>query len=1016
MRKTALSVLPILLLSVVSCLPPLTMAGKASIKVSFKSAVQVSKSLHAARTVVPPADLGIASLTVTVKDSGGATLGSGTASSISDTCIIPNIVPGAVTVSVSAANSSAVVVAGGSAPLTLGPGATQPVTINLAPTTTGSGSFAFAMSWPDGTGASYVDCMLYDSSDTKVDEQSPTVTDAAGTDAATYSKSGVTSGTYDMFITFKTDSGGAVLGAFVESVNIYDNLESDTWIDGSGNQVAVRAFSAQDMKDSLDSLTRLVITGAGFSNTYTASTIPALTTSSTIDLGRTSAVGITFTATLANTDSGQSIGYNWNGTASGTVGPDASSPVLALAATGTLNTLTITVTSSSGSSETYTVTMTRAYCLHYDANGATGGAAPADGFYLPTDTVTVSANTGSLVRTGYSFDGWNTAADGSGVSYSANDTLPSMTALLTLYAQWLKYGEVGVSFTVPSLLSVVFTYNGNTVTTLAVPRSGTPLVIGYGDTGSTVGNWKWYVNGGAPVGTAGSYSLDVSANGRYVVSCSAMKDGVKYTGSLTVTVNDPLTVSYDANHADSGTVPSTGTYATGNVVTVSGNTGGLARTGYVWLGWSTDPTASAAQYTASQTFVIGASSVTLYAIWAKDTTPPSSVTGVSGTTAATSVTLTWTDPADTDLAGIRVEFYGDKAGAVIVAKGVQTATISVLTSLVPYTFDLFAFDAANNFSAAATYWACPGGARQEDFACTGGVISGYTGTATNVVIPGSINGVTVTGIADNAFLNCTGLTSVTIPNSVTAIGKQAFYHCSGLTSVTIPNSLTAIGYEAFADCTGLTSVTIPDSVTAIGYCAFADCTGLTSVTIPDSVISIGISAFADCPGLTSLTIPNSVTSIGTYAFYYCYGLTSVTIPNSVTSIGTYAFGNCENLTSVTIPNSVTSIRDLTFADCSGLTSVTIPNSVTSIGDEAFEDCYGLTSVTIPNSVTSIGDEAFEVCYELTLVYVNATTPPTLGAQAFDSNGGGRIIYVPEGSMAAYQAAWPAYASSIEAQP
>ena len=990
MRRLVGIITPILLLLAVSCLPPLSMVGKASIKVSFKSAVQASKSLLAARTVVPPADLGIASLTVTVKDSGGATLGNGTASSISDTCIIPNIVPGAVTVSVSAANSSAVVVAGGSAPLTLAPGATQAVTVNLAPTTTGSGSFAFAMSWPDSTGASFVEAQLTGG----VCAQSTTTpTDASGTYSWTYAASGVTSGTYDMFITFKTASGGAVLGAFVESVNIYDNLESDTWIDGSGNQVAVRAFSAQDMKDSLDSLTRLVITGAGFSNTYTASTIPALTTSSTIDLGRTSAVGITFTATLANTDSGQSIGYNWNGTASGTVGPDASSPVLALAATGTLNTLTITVTSSSGSSETYTVTMTRAYCLHYDANGATGGAAPADGFYLSTDTVTVSANTGSLVRTGYSFDGWNTAADGSGVSYSANDTLPSMTALLTLYAQWLKYGEVGVSFTVPSLLSVVFTYNGNTVTTLAVPRSGTPLVIGYGDTGSTVGNWKWYVNGGAPVGTAGSYSLDVSANGRYIVSCSAMKDNVKYAGSLTVTVNDPLTVSYDANHADSGTVPSTTTYATGNVVTVSGNTGGLVRSNYAWLGWSTDPTASAAQYTAGQTFPMGTSSVTLYAIWAKDTTPPSSVTGVSGTTAANSVTLTWTDPADSDLAGIRVEYYGDKTGAVIIGKGVQHATISSLTSLSPYTFDIFAFDAASNFSSVVTYWACPGGARQEDFACTGGVISGYTGTATNVVIPGSINGVTVTGIADNAFLNCTGLTSVTIPNSVTAIGKQAFSGCWNLTSVTIPNSVTSIGQQAFFDCEGLTSVTIPNSVTSIGQ-----------------------ELFEFCYGLTSVTIPNSVTSIGDCEFYRCYSLTSVTIPNSVTSIGVVAFFDCEGLSSVTIPNSVTSIGNGAFADCLGLTSVTIPNSVTSIGSEAFEDCPGLTSVTIPNSVTSIGREAFEDCFELTSVYVNAANPPTLGASAFDTNASGRVIYVPAASVAAYQAAWPAYASSIEAQP
>ncbi|MDE6051459.1 MAG: leucine-rich repeat domain-containing protein, partial [Paramuribaculum sp.] len=56
------------------------------------------------------------------------------------------------------------------------------------------------------------------------------------------------------------------------------------------------------------------------------------------------------------------------------------------------------------------------------------------------------------------------------------------------------------------------------------------------------------------------------------------------------------------------------------------------------------------------------------------------------------------------------------------------------------------------------------------------------------------------------FWDCTGLTSVTIPNSVTSIERNAFEGCSGLTSVTIPNSVTSIGYEAFKGCSGLTVV------------------------------------------------------------------------------------------------------------------------------------------------------------------------------------------------------------------
>jgi hypothetical protein len=87
----------------------------------------------------------------------------------------------------------------------------------------------------------------------------------------------------------------------------------------------------------------------------------------------------------------------------------------------------------------------------------------------------------------------------------------------------------------------------------------------------------------------------------------------------------------------------------------------------------------------------------------------------------------------------------------------------------------------------------------------------------------------VTSIGNYAFQNCSGLTSVTIPNSVTSIGDVAFYNCSGLTSVTIPNSVTSIGSSAFSGCSGLTSVTIPNSVTSIGSQAFYDCSGLTSI-------------------------------------------------------------------------------------------------------------------------------------------------------------------------------------------
>ena len=112
-------------------------------------------------------------------------------------------------------------------------------------------------------------------------------------------------------------------------------------------------------------------------------------------------------------------------------------------------------------------------------------------------------------------------------------------------------------------------------------------------------------------------------------------------------------------------------------------------------------------------------------------------------------------------------------------------------------------------------------------------------------------------------------------------------------------TVTSVGNLAFSNCSGLTSVYIPDGVTSIGIGAFFACRSLTSVDIPDGVTSIGDYAFSECSGLTSVTIPGSVTSIGNYAFSWCSVLTSVDIPDGVTSIGNRAFLACSVLTSVT---------------------------------------------------------------------------------------------------------------------
>lgn len=287
-------------------------------------------------------------------------------------------------------------------------------------------------------------------------------------------------------------------------------------------------------------------------------------------------------------------------------------------------------------------------------------------------------------------------------------------------------------------------------------------------------------------------------------------------------------------------------------------------------------------------------------------------------------------------------------------------------------------------------------------------------------------------IGDNAFEG-TKLTSISLPGRLTKLGNNAFKNCSELTSITLESSETTLSIGSYAfirynstkpltficnrpysyegdygtsygstmyenTATGaqspfyretlLTSVTFGGKATEIPYRSFEGCTGLTSVSIANApVLSyIGNSAFKDCTNLTSITLPETLKTIAGAAFSGTK-LTKITIPAATTSIGTSAFENVA-LTSLTCADGTAglSIKNKAFYGAK-FQSISIPSRVTSIGEEAFRNCDDVTSIEFAANTTSmeIGTYAFAKSNNATKTYSFSCNRPF--SYTSESNGG-----------------------------
>lgn len=269
----------------------------------------------------------------------------------------------------------------------------------------------------------------------------------------------------------------------------------------------------------------------------------------------------------------------------------------------------------------------------------------------------------------------------------------------------------------------------------------------------------------------------------------------------------------------------------------------------------------------------------------------------------------------------------------------------------------------------------------------------------------------ITAIYANAFANCEGLTSVTIPPSVQKIGKKAFSGCVNLKTVNFmsrpQNRLPEIGAGAFSGCLLLHNITdngtlyhfncaeytndeehnsvivnIQDGVNKIAAGAFENEQWINCVVFPKTVASIEEEAFSGCVNLTQVIFHGITPKIGTSAFKNCINLHpivketdnknrillfapvnngTIEVPNDVSEIESEAFKNNLELERLMLPENVLKIGSSAFSDCTNLESVTILGRVTEIRYKTFFGCTNLSTVSIPSSVTAIWNSAFEKC-------------------------------------------------------
>lgn len=252
-------------------------------------------------------------------------------------------------------------------------------------------------------------------------------------------------------------------------------------------------------------------------------------------------------------------------------------------------------------------------------------------------------------------------------------------------------------------------------------------------------------------------------------------------------------------------------------------------------------------------------------------------------------------------------------------------------------------------------------------------ITKYVGSDTGVVIPDTIDGQEVGVIGRLAFFE-TDIKSVVIPDTVIYIEENAFWQCSELTSVKFGANLVTIRAAAFADCLALTSIDLSsDSMKNICELAFAGCTDLEEVKFGDNIVLIDEEAFKNCTSLKEVILPKNLKEIGTYAFGDCTAIERVWVPKTLETWGWSPFIGNISVTEIEFEDGLKKIGGYgAFAGCQ-VETLTIPASVEYIADIAFTAFRELKEVYFIGDAPTVGGHVFATPEQGVKVYYDPST-------------------------------------------